>query len=140
MISTEKAPNPEEPMTTFKIFFVNPKFASTEDCTEVEAVERMVPYTQSVGKASLEALLAGPTVDEEKAGYGTNIPRGSTLNSLKIVEGEARADFNSVTESGGGSCSMAGRMAQIVETMKQFPTVKSVKLSVEGKTEAIFQP
>ena len=50
------------------------------------------------------------------------------------------SDFNNLTESGGGSCSMASRYAQIENTLKQFPTVSSVKLSINGRTGDIFQP
>jgi len=125
---------------SFNIFLMNQKLAPVKDCTEVVAVMRMVPATPGVGRAALEMLLQGPTRADLGEGYTSNIPTGSVLNSLKIVDGEARADFNAKIEEGGGSCSMAARMAQITETLKQFPTVKSVKLSVEGRTEDIFQP
>ncbi len=150
-IKTEPAPNPEKPEAPqggvpegrtipLKVYFMNPKIKPTVDCKEVIAVTAVVPYTQGVARAALEFLLQGPTRADLGEGYVTNIPEGGKLNSLTIVIGEARADFNAATESGGGSCSMAGRVAQITETLKQFPTVKSVKLSIEGRTGDIFQP
>jgi len=133
------SPNSQN-MTSFTIFLMNQKLAPVKDCTEVMAVPRMVPATPGIGRSALEALLQGPTSDELGKGYTSNFPTGSALKSLKIVGGVAQADFNAVTQSGGGSCSMTARVAQITQTLKQFPTVKSVKLSVEGKTEGIFQP
>jgi spore germination protein GerM len=35
---------------------------------------------------------------------------------------------------------MAMRVAQIRQTLLQFPTVKNITLSIEGQTEPIFQP
>jgi hypothetical protein len=109
-------------------------------CNAVFPLSRLVQKTQAVAKAALEELLAGPTDAEKLQGYSTSIPAGSKLNSISIVNGEARADFNEATESGGGSCSMAARVAQIKETLLQFPTVTSVKLSINGRTGDIFQP
>ncbi len=97
------------------------------ECNDVAAVERIVPKTEKVATAALEELLK-------------SFPAGSKLNSLVIVNGEARADFNAVTESGGGSCGMGVRTAQIYQTLLQFPTIKTIKLSIDGRTQDIFQP
>ena len=110
------------------------------ECGEVVSVLRTIPKTAGVGKAALEELLKGPTTEEKIGRYNTDIPSGSKLNSLVITNGEARADFNAVTESGGGSCSMAARTNQIRRTLLQFPTVKTVVLSIDGRTKDIFQP
>ena len=93
-----------------------------------------------VSRGSLEELLNGPTEAEKAQGYFTSIPAGSKPNSISIVDGQALVDFNEATESGGGSCSMASRTAQITKTLLQFPTVTSVKLSINGRTQDIFQP
>jgi len=123
-----------------KLFFNNSKMDPEFSCNKVFAVEREIPKTTAVARASLEELFKGPTEAEKAAGYFSAIPGGSKLNYLTITNGEAKADFNTTIESGGGSCSMAARTAQIRETIKQFSTVKTVKLSVEGRTEDIFQP
>lgn len=125
--------------TTVQIYFSRSSGEAVE-CGEVAVVSRTIPKTTRVGKAALEELLKGPTTEEEIGGYNTDIPSGSKLNSLVIVNGEARADFNAVTEAGGGSCSMAARTNQIRRTLLQFPTVKTVVLSIDGRTKDIFQP
>jgi len=125
--------------TIVKVYFPTPDSEQLE-CNDVVAVERIVLKTVSTGTAALEQLLKGPTTEEKDKGYTTSIPAGSKLNSLVIVNGEARVDFNAMTESGGGSCSMGVRMAQIRQTLLQFPTVKTISLSINGRTKDIFQP
>ena len=126
------------PQTTIKLFFnrTNPK----AECTDVVAVERTIPKTETIATVAINTLIQGPTSAEKAAGYSSQIPKNSKLNSLVINNGEALADFNATTQSGGGSCSMAARVAQIRQTLLQFPTVKSAKISIDGKTEDIFQP
>lgn len=126
-----------------EIMTVKVYFDSSTDGTCGQALleaSRTIPKTDAVARAALDELLKGPTATEKSQGYATVIPAGSKLNSISIVNGEARADFNEATESGGGSCSMASRVAQITQTLKQFSTVTSVKLSIDGRTGDIFQP
>jgi hypothetical protein len=125
------------------VFFGNMSLSATseqDECKRVYKINRSVDKTTAVAKAAIEELLKGPTDVEKAQGYFTSIPAGSKLNSISIVNGEARADFNEVTESGGGSCSMASRYAQIEKTLMQFSTITSIKLSINGRTGDIFQP
>jgi hypothetical protein len=138
-VSASKASMPE--FASVKVYFANDKIKPVKNCKEVVFIERQITVTPKVATAALELLFSGPTQDEEDSGYISEIPIGSDLNSVSIdSDGNAHADFNSLTESGGGSCSMAMRVAQIRQTLLQFPTVKNVTLSIEGQTEPIFQP
>ena len=94
---------------------------------------RTEPATPRVGTAALESLLEGP--DSFETGYGlrTAIPDGTQLLGLSIDDGIARVDLTSEFESGGGSLSMQPRLAQIVYTITQFPTVKGVVFSLDGQ-------
>ncbi len=94
---------------------------------------RTEPATPRVGTAALESLLEGP--DSFEMGYGlrTAIPDGTQLLGLEIDGEIARVDLTSEFESGGGSASMQLRLAQIVYTITQFPTVKSVVFSLDGQ-------
>lgn len=127
-----------------KVYFGNLALSATseqDECKRVYPIIRYVQKTEEVAKTALEELLKGPTEEEKSKGYFTNIPMGSKLNSISIVSEGAKADFGQTVQSGGGSCSMAGRVAQIEATLKQFPTVNSITISVDGKTGAeIFQP
>lgn len=125
------------------VFFGNQALSASseqDECKRVYKSNRYIGETVAVAEAAIDELLKAPTEQEKNQGFFTNIPVGSKLNSISIVNGVAKADFNETTESGGGSCSMAARVAQINQTLKQFSTVSSVTLSVNGKTEAIFQP
>ena len=125
------------------VFFGNQSLSSSSEqdvCKRVYRSNRNVGETTAVAQAAINELLKGPTDAEKAAGFFTSIPSGSKLNSISIVNGEARADFNQITQSGGGSCSMSSRVAQITQTLLQFPTITSVRLSVNGQTTAIFQP
>jgi hypothetical protein len=99
-------------------------------CSQTVAKSRNVPQTSAPATAAINLLL-------QEGGY----PAGSKLNSLKITNGVAYADFNNTTQSGGGSCAMAARVAQIRNTLLQFPTITKVVITVAGASEEdSFQP
>jgi hypothetical protein len=137
-LHTEDIASPDK--TAIKLYFLNQNACLAMECEEAVPVARLVPKTAQIATAALHALLAGPTESERKDGYLSALPAGSALNSLVIVDGEARADFNAIAESGGGSASMLARTEQIRQTLLQFPTVKTVRISIEGRTEDTFQP
>ncbi|MEI7425104.1 MAG: GerMN domain-containing protein [Candidatus Staskawiczbacteria bacterium] len=113
----------------------------TDECKRVYPVDRYIKKTQAVANAAIEELLKGPTEQEKIQGYMTSLPVGSKLDApVRVVDGVAFVYFNKTTESGGGSCNMAARVAQIEKTFLQFPTINSVKLFVDGRTGDIFQP
>jgi spore germination protein GerM len=93
---------------------------------------RTGPETPRIGTAALEALLEGPDSFEEGYGLYTAIPDGTQLLGLSIEDGIARVDLTSEFETGGGSASMQNRLAQVVYTITQFPTVKGVVFSLDG--------
>jgi germination protein M len=89
--------------------------------------------TPRVGTAALESVLEGP--DSFEMGYGlrTEIPDGTQLLGLEIEGETARVDLTSEFEAGGGLASKQARLAQIVYTITQFPTVKGVLFSLDGE-------
>ena len=126
-----------------KVYFNNNKLDPEYSCNKVFAVEREIPKTESVGSASLTELFKGPTQYEKNQGFFTSINDGVKLQSLMIgmESGTAWADFNEQLEyQVGGSCRVSAIMAQITETLKQFPTIKSAVISINGRTEDILQP
>jgi len=102
-------------------------------------VLRVVPRTQAVATAAMQQLLAGPTAAESgDRTITTAIPDGSELLGLTIKDGVATVDLSTEFDSGGGTASMQYRLAQVVYTLTQFSTVKSVLFQVEGKTVTVF--
>lgn len=94
--------------------------------------ERLVPRTKAVAAAAMRELCAGPTAAERTAGLGTTIPTGTELRSVRISDGVALVDLSSHYASGGGSLSMMARIAQVVYTLTQFPSIKAVSFSLDG--------
>jgi len=103
-------------------------------------VKRTLPGTEAVAKAALEALIAGPT-DAEKATWpaiSSAIPEGTRLLGVTIDDGIAKVDFSEEFESGGGTFSVTSRLAQVVYTLEQFPTVDGVEFYIEGTRAVEF--
>jgi hypothetical protein len=117
------------------------KIPKNTDCKEVYPIERRILKTPAVGKLAISELLKGITETEKMKGYFTNLNSGIELDNLTIENGIAKADFSGKMEEGiGGSCKAEGIQAQITQTLKQFPTVKSVTISINGQTDRILQP
>lgn len=127
---------------TIKVFFSNSK----EDpqglyCDEVYQTQRRIPKTQAVARAALNELLKGPTITEQNQGFFTSLNPGVKIQSLTIENGVAKVDFDEQLEFRvGGSCRVFAIRAQIIETLKQFPTIDDVIISINGRTEDILQP
>ena len=119
-----------------KIYLVK----SSGNSEEYVEAKRMVPKTSAVATAAINELLVGLYRAEVDSGLSSAVPLGSKLNSLKIENGVAYADFNQQTQSGGGSTSMMLRTEQIRRTLLQFSSIKDVKISIDGQTQDIFQP
>ena len=115
-----------------------------EGGTEIElgpllfSTPRTVGSTPAVARAALEALLAGPSDVETAAGVSTAIPEGTQLLDVSIEEGVATVDLSSEFESGGGSLSTMMRLAQVVYTLTQFPTVEGVDFELDGEPVDVF--
>lgn len=125
-----------------KAYFNNSNLDPEFSCNKVFSVDREIAKIEAVGSAALWELLKGPTDEEKNEGFFTSISSGVKLQSLAIDEsGTARADFDEQLEyQVGGSCRVSAIRAQITETLKQFPTVKNVVISINGRTEDILQP
>jgi len=126
---------------TVKLYFNNSQLDPQVSCNKVFATERIIPKQSTVGNTALNLLLKGPSADEKNAGFFTSINTNVTLKKLTIQSGVAKADFDEQLQfQVGGSCRVSAIRAEITQTLKQFSTVKSVIISINGKTEDILQP
>ncbi|MCK9393602.1 MAG: GerMN domain-containing protein [Candidatus Paceibacterota bacterium] len=133
--------NPSQNLIKNKVYFANDNLDPDVTCEKVFSVERSVVKTEAIAQATLQELLKGVTEKEKNDGYRTTINAGVKINSLKIVNGVAKVDFSeAMGEAVGGSCRVNFIRKQIEETLKQFPTVKSVVISINGDSEYILQP
>jgi hypothetical protein len=103
----------------------------------VEAL-RSHTATRRVATAALHALLAGPTAAEQAEGIRTEIPRGTRLLDISVSNRVARVDLTSDYESGAGSLALKLRLAQVVYTLTQFPTVTRVRFEIDGSPVNVY--
>ncbi len=96
------------------------------------------------GRASLLALFDGPTGAEEDAGLTTGIPKGTDLNDVTLDDATDVAtvdlsdDFLSPPRSDEPDAEeealiYLGRLAQVVYTLTQFPTITGVTFQIDGE-------
>jgi hypothetical protein len=96
------------------------------------ATRRTEPFSPAIGRASLEAMLAGPSAAERAAGVGTSVPSGTALRGLAISSGIARVDFSGEFRRAGATPFTRLQIGQVVYTIGQFSTVKKVVIEVNG--------
>ncbi len=132
--STTSTTSPAESTTTTTAgqdtMIVNVYYSRAE---MICAAARSIPETQQVGAAATQALLQGPTSAEEEWGMVTSIPEGTTFLGLNIDDGVATVDLSKEYASGGGTLSMLMRLAEVVFTLTQFPTVDGVNFELDGR-------
>lgn len=117
-------------VTIISIFFMRDE--------QIATIHRTVPRTQAVAAAAMTELLAGPSTEDAAAGMTTSIPEGTEHLGTTIDQGVATVDLSGEFESGGGSLSMAARLAQVVYTLTQFPTVDFVTFMLDGEPVDVF--
>ncbi|MEN9934193.1 MAG: hypothetical protein RLZZ387_772 [Chloroflexota bacterium] len=122
----------------------------------VVPVQQRVPRTARIGTAALGELLWGPG-PPNLAGFTTALPTPEqvlsypgreadwgprvTLRSLVIRDGVATADFSQELRAyGGGSLRVMLMRQQIALTLLQFPTVREVRIAIEGQVEGALEP
>src|SRR6185369_17177049 len=123
--------------TIVRAYFFLGSFTTTSGLVPVL---REVPETTAVGAAAMAALLAGPNGAELSASPAmyTTVPDGSRFLGLRIENGIATVNLSREFESGGGSASVLGRLAQVVYTLTQFPTVQGVQFELDGTPITVF--
>jgi hypothetical protein len=93
---------------------------------------RTVPATRAVARAAMEQLLDGPDGLETDIGFTSSIPAGTELRGIALEDGMITVDLSAEFGAGGGSASMQSRVAQVVYTLTQFPTVDAVRFLMDG--------
>lgn len=110
------------------------------NCGIVFPAARAFSSTSSIARATIASLLSGPTDAERAMGYFSAIPEAVRLQKIVINNGVAFVDFNEALNQVGGSCRVAAIASQITNTLLQFPSVKKVAISIDGRTGDILQP
>lgn len=123
--------------TTVRAYFF---LGSFTDNAGLVPVLREIPKTQAVGAAAMAALLAGPNDDElgARPAMYTEVPEGTRFLGLEIKDRIAIVDLSKEFETAGGSLTALGRLAQVVYTLTQFPTVDGVTFKLDGEPVEVF--
>lgn len=149
-------PTPESPLPTLKedledssdsekemlnvVVFMGNEKKDPKSCALVYPVPRQIIKGKNDAREAIEELLEGPTKEEMRNGYYTNIPTGAEVNKVSVKNGVITVDFDETIERGiKGFCRITGIRSQIVQTLQQFPSVRKVVISVKGKTQNILQ-
>jgi spore germination protein GerM len=107
----------------------------TETDFELVPVARTIDRIPEVGTAALEMLIEGPTDEEaEELDISNPMPEGTELIELRVANGVAFADFSEeLLDFGGGALNQRTIGGMIDITLKQFTTIQSVNITVEGQ-------
>lgn len=141
---------------TVQVFLSNKvKDPETLYCDRTYPIERAVSRLSDNRKSylgeytylALVELLKGPIGSEKENGYFSSINEGTKIQQIIIEDGVARVNFSALSGSASGgnqsiadSCKVQAIRSQITETLRQFPEIKDVIISVDGESEQILQP
>ena len=109
--------------TTVTLYYPDGRF--------IVPVSRRMTKNADLPRATLEALLAGPAAT---TALKNPIPKSIAIRSFDLTEGVARIDLSSSVPEEPSV--MRAAETAIVETMTALPGVRSVSLSVNGKSLA----
>ncbi len=103
-------------------------------------VHRTISDGESPAAAALNLLIAGPTAEELSATpeLGSAVPAGSMLLGIEQEGDLVTVNLSREFESGGGSFSVMGRLAQVVYTLTQFPGAERVAFELDGEPVTVF--
>ena len=116
-----------------QVYFWSERDSTDKNPFGISAVKRMVDGREPA-RAALQALVRGPSAAEERQGYLSLSVDGFNIGSLTIRDGTARVNFVATRRWPGWPGDMSpGRFREAVtRTLKQFPNVRRVVVSVNG--------
>lgn len=147
-ILSSSTPTAVEEWASIKVFFGSTKKdPQTLYCDVTYPIERWVLLKNDKGRLGelvyrvINELVKGPTEQEKAVGFFSSINTATKIREIKIENGIATVDFNEALEKGAaGSCMVQIIRSQITQTLKQFPEIKEVVISVEGESGEVLQP
>jgi spore germination protein GerM len=110
------------------VWFVKSKASGLEMVSVIRKASR-----QDLLQQSVQELLEGPDAEEERAGLGTEIPRGTILLGMSRKGNDIEINLSRRFAAGGGSTSFLARLDQLRKTVSAPAGSNDVYLSVEGK-------
>ena len=99
---------------------------------ELTAVSRSKTTSDPLTGA-IEELLQGPDANDDTAGIGTEIPRGTILLGVKRNNGSVEVNLSKRFAAGGGPTSLETRLQQVARTVKDLEGDIDVFVNIEGE-------
>ncbi len=119
------------PTMSIKLFFMA---INSDGSVTRKEVSRQMKKTSSPLVDSINALIAGPSVEEEAAGCRTLVSNGTQLIGASVSNSVATLNFSTEFEFNQyGIEGTRGQLQQIVYTATAFPTVESVQFLIDGE-------
>lgn len=118
------------PENLVSIYFVK---LVDKDKTEIAPVTRQVPKNIKRLNFALTELLKGPSLEEQKNGYFTEIPYNTAVLGIQENEDKIIVNLSKDFEINGGSASMTTRLKQFNYTVLEVIQDKPVYLELSGK-------
>lgn len=122
---------PEQEMVKVVLYFLD------ADGRYLVAEAREIPKVEGIARAALDALCEGETEGE----LSSALPPGAEVLDLNIKpDGSCVVDLNLEATKIPGDDPRAEALAvySVVNTLTEFPTVKSVQILVEGQNRKTF--
>jgi spore germination protein GerM len=95
---------------------------------------RNIPASDSPMLDALNALLQGPTAEEQRRGLVSLIPSGTRILSATVRGSTAYISFSEEFQYNTyGVEGYAAQLKQIVWTVTEFPNVRDVQVLIEGR-------
>lgn len=158
LAAQQQAQEPIQTETTIKIYFGNKGLSQNPvDCAAVFPIERVVPNDLIIRRRAVEEFLKGPAPGEAAAGYFSSLPTKEEIiafrdkvkaetgqapyegeeikiKSVKILAGTAYIVFSKEFKAYGGDlCRLDMIRAALRESLKQFPRIGGIMISLEGE-------
>lgn len=118
-------------LATAKLCFVS---IDSDGSVSRKIVSRSMAKSQSPLTDAINALLSGPSRDDQSKGCMTLIPQGTKLLGASVTNGIARLDFSEEFEFNPiGVEGYMGQLMQVVYTATSYSTVNSVQFIIAGQ-------
>lgn len=143
--SFEIVSDKEFKLNKFKVFFSNTKLnPEMLDCRLVYPVELPVSGTLPYEEQALRSLFTGPNEAQQEAGFQSffNTTTAKILRSIKVVDNVVLVnlkDLRTLIPNANSSCGSAQFLAQIENTLKQFPQIYQVYMAIDEDPNRIYE-
>jgi hypothetical protein len=119
-----------------RVFFIT--YDADQDQYLLKPVWRTLKNQDTPALTTLEALFAGPSPEEMRAGYRTLLPKNLQVRRMHVEKGILLIDLSRdflYNQNLGREGSIL-QIYQMVNSMTGFPTVQAVRFFVEGQSHA----